>query len=314
MLNTGANSLVAAQDASITISNALSVSSSTSGLSCSFAGGCPYTVTAASLTATLVGSTTDYIDVCGNKCAIDEANSDSSQLTCTLPYVSTTYSASNYDIVTKGLLHDGTWTGTASDAELAKLIDNNNIVDMTDSTAADCYAQVQYKPNHVGVLDEAKIFINKLTNKTPLIGGNLIFQGSNDGTTFTDLWTIDASVHEGWNSIDFDSGSQPAYNIYRFQGKVSGSCRIGEIRLHGIESIDDNNASFSCTPKLMVDGVATDLSPVTFDSTTTPVLTSLSTRFLSVKGSEPITFTGTGFSDTAATTVMIDNRPCTVTA
>jgi len=63
----------------------------------------------------------------------------------------------------------------------------------------------------------------------------------------------------------------------------------------------------------MIDGVATPLQPVTFSGAMTPQLTSLSTRFASVKGGDSITFTGTGFSATAKTTVLIDNRACTVT-
>ena len=44
--------------------------------------------------------------------------------------MSTAYSASEYDIVVAGMLHDGTWTGTASSTELARLIDGKNMVDM----------------------------------------------------------------------------------------------------------------------------------------------------------------------------------------
>ena len=43
----------------ITVSNALSVTDSTSGLSCSFQGGCSYTVTSAGLTASLMDSATN---------------------------------------------------------------------------------------------------------------------------------------------------------------------------------------------------------------------------------------------------------------
>jgi hypothetical protein len=88
------------------------------------------------------------------------------------------------------------------------------MIDMEDSTSTDCYFQVKYKQDHVGVLDEVKFFINQLTDKTPF-NGNLKFQGSDDGTTFTDLWTIDLGVHEGWNSKDFET-NKPSYNIYRF--------------------------------------------------------------------------------------------------
>ena len=53
------------------------------------------------------------------------------------------------------------------------------------------------------MLDEVKFFINNLTDKTPFVG-NLVFQGSDDGEAFTNLWTVDASVHEGWNAHDFE--------------------------------------------------------------------------------------------------------------
>lgn len=89
------------------------------------------------------------------------------------------------------------------------------MVDLEDSTATNCYFQVQYKENHVGVLDEVKFFINQLTDKTPFIDGNLILQGSDDGETFVDLWTITQAIHEGWNTKDFEE-NQPSYNIYRF--------------------------------------------------------------------------------------------------
>jgi hypothetical protein len=138
-----------------------------------------------------------------------------------------------------------------------------------------------------------------------------VFQGSDDGVTFTDLWNIDKSVHEGWNSMDFED-SQPSYNIYRFQGSIAGSCRIGEVKLHGIESIDNDDSSYSCTPKLLIDDTVTELNPITFDSAYTPVLTGMSSRFGSVLGNEQVEFYGTGFSGSATTTVMIDNRECVI--
>ena len=102
------------------------------------------------------------------------------------------------------------------------------------------------------MLDEVRFIVNHLLDKAPFIG--LKFQGSNDGQTFDDLWTVDAQVHEGWNFYTFEDGSKPAYNIYRFQGSTSGSCRVGEIKLTGIDSINDNNPTYSCTPELILDG------------------------------------------------------------
>ena len=128
------------------------IQSSTQGLVCSFQGGCSYTVGGTGLTSSLLNSEVNSIDVCGNTCVVDEDASDSLFVTCTLPHIVTAYSASEYDVMVPGSLHSGTWTGTASDDELAKLVDGINTVDMEDSNT-DCYFQVQYKENHVGVLD-----------------------------------------------------------------------------------------------------------------------------------------------------------------
>ena len=66
------------------------------------------------------------------------------------------------------------------------------------------------------MLDEVKFFVNKLIDKSPFVN-NLVFQGSDDGENFTDLWTINKAVHEGWNTKDFEE-DRPSFNIYRFQG------------------------------------------------------------------------------------------------
>jgi len=81
-----------------------------------------------------------------------------------------------------------------------------------------------------------------------------------------------------------------------------------------MKSIDDNETTYACTPKLILDGTPTDLNPVTYDATKTPVLTGMSKRFGSVLGNEEVVFEGTNFDDTATTVVLIDDRPCAVTA
>ena len=157
----------------IELLNESDLSGSTADLSCSFQGGCSYTITGTGLTSSLLNSDINNIDVCGNPCVIDQDASDATQATCTLPHVSTAYSAAEYDIVVSGLLHDGTWTGTASDIELARLIDGKNMVDMVDSSTT-CHFQIQYKENHVGVLDEVKFFVNEMVDKSTFVG-TLIF-------------------------------------------------------------------------------------------------------------------------------------------
>lgn len=88
---------------------------------------------------------------------------------------------------------------------------------------------------------------------------------------------------------------------------------MGEVRLIGVEVLNDSATSSSCTAKITIDGAMTDLSTVTYNGAVTPELTEVSgvmPRYGSVLGGEQVTFSGTGFSGTA--TVTIDDRSCSV--
>ena len=54
------------------------------------------------------------------------------------------------------------------------------------------------------------------------------------------------------------------------------------------------------------------MDSVSYSDPATPALDDVSPRFSSVYGGELVTFTGTGFSDSATTTILIETRTCTV--
>ena len=108
---------------------------------------------------------------------------------------------------------------------------------------------------------------------------------------------------------------KPSYNQYRYWGKVAGSCRVGEFRLTGVDVIANNDPTYTCTPDLVIAGIKTPLTAVTFDGAKTSTLTSISPRFGTVTGGTTVTFTGTNFDAiTAGTSVLIDKRACVVGA
>ena len=153
--------------------------------------------------------------------------------------------------------------------------------------------------------------INKLNNdKTPFNGVTKL-QGF-DGTNYVDLWTLDKTIHEGWNTKQWDS-SKPSYSKYKLSGTTVGSCRIGEIKLFGIVALSDAASSTTCTPKLIIGTSSTDLSPVTYNSSVTPKITSIIPRYGKVNGNESITITGTNFAN-GSTAVQIDGITCTPTS
>jgi hypothetical protein len=69
---------------------------------------------------------------------------------------------------------------------------------------------MKFKEGYVGSLEQAKYFINYIdTAKRDQYENNLVFEGSIDGETYTEIFKVDETVHEGWNYVDFDDDTRP---------------------------------------------------------------------------------------------------------
>lgn len=80
-------------DRAAALTNVVSVTGSTSRLTCSFAGGCEFEVTSPGLANMLkTNPKINYISVCDEVCVFNETASSSSSAKCKLPPVSTIYS------------------------------------------------------------------------------------------------------------------------------------------------------------------------------------------------------------------------------
>jgi hypothetical protein len=167
-----------------------------------------------------------------------------------LPTLATTYSLENFSVTESHVL-----SGEMFPAENHEdLIDHVLTVDHVDSASSNCEFGMTFKTGYEGVLDEAKVFITDLIDKTPYVN-NLVFQGSNDAwSTATDIHTFGIEIHEGWNYIFFSKSDdpKPSFNSYRFLGAVAGSCRVGEFRLSGVEVIADDGSTNTCTPTITI--------------------------------------------------------------
>ena len=51
--------------------------------------------------------------------------------------------------------------------------------------------------------------------KTQFVG-NLKFEGSQDGTAYSTIFTVGEEIHEGWNYYDFSGDNVQKYRYYRF--------------------------------------------------------------------------------------------------
>jgi hypothetical protein len=195
---------------------------------------------------------------------------------------------------------------------------DGDLMNSNSDGSSNCHVKISFRDDYVAILDKVRFFL-PVTQATSTYEDELKFQGSSDGSTWTDLYTADGNVHAGWNYAQWDTSTgatQPKYRHYRFQGTGAGACLINEAELHGVETIDDASNTHSCTPKLVVGGVSHDLSgAVTYTGGITPVLTSISPRFGRVEGGEAVTFTGSDFSQNQGDyTILIDGVACSVTA
>ena len=104
-----------------------------------------------------------------------------------------------------------------------------------------------FKENHVGMLSQVRYFLGDITDKSIYVD-KLKFQGSQDNSSWTDLYTADDNIHEGWNYHKWETASeQPKYRFYRlFNPSNAQGCNMNEIKMNGVETIDDSAATYSC--------------------------------------------------------------------
>lgn len=161
-------------------------------------------------------------------------------------------------------------------AQLANVYDEVWPTEYTDPSA-NCWIEIDFPDTQVAVLDNVKILINNLsTTKAPFAGVTKL-QGF-DGTQYVDILTLDATIHEGWNTFEWAS-NKPSYQKYKWSGATAGSCRIGEIKYTGVVAVNDNNPSISCTPVMTIGGASTNLSAITYINTKTASITSIAPRY-----------------------------------
>jgi len=83
------------------------------------------------------------------------------------------------------------------------MFDGNNLNGWS-SGSANCSFGTFFSPGYVGILTEVSYFMNGFTSSN--IVNHLHFQGSNDGLTYTNIFTVGPEVHNGWNFHTYPDG------------------------------------------------------------------------------------------------------------
>jgi len=204
---------------SATVENSPDVSGSASDVTCSFAGGCSFSVAIEGLSSSAAGDLA-VVTACGESAEFDADASDATQATFKLPPVSTIYSIENYNIQLSHTLEGEAFSSFAAGTYIA--FDGDNSVPFGDTTSNPCYVGLAMKSGYVGIVSQVKFFMNEFDRDTFV--DSLSFQGSNDGASFSTLFTVSEEIHEGWNYYDYDEASLLKYRYYRLYGITAGAC------------------------------------------------------------------------------------------
>jgi hypothetical protein len=127
---------------------------------------------------------------------------------------------------------------------------------------------------------------------------------------------MDENLHTGWNYHMWETSTDyPKYRYYRFYGASAGACAINEITFTGVETIDNEDDSYTCSVNVHIDGSTSSLNTVDYKGSLTSNLLSLSPRFGTVVGGDELTLTGENFpTDTSLYAITIDGIDCPVSA
>jgi len=132
--------------------NPLTVASSSSGLECSFAGGCTYELSVNSGLASLLEhhGDTNYIQVCESPCEYLDSESTSSAVKCRLPSLSTAYSNANFQISpADNNLDSGVHFGTGDNYENAL---DGVMATRNEDSSSTCNVGMEFRAGYVGML------------------------------------------------------------------------------------------------------------------------------------------------------------------
>jgi hypothetical protein len=127
---------------------------------------------------------------------------------------------------------------------------------------------------------------------------------------------MDEKMHSGWNYFNWeDAADYPKFRYYRFYSRVQGGCEINEIIFTGVQTIENEDDTYTCDAKAIVGETSIDLNTVEYKGSLTTNLVSISPRYGTVVGGTEITFTRTNFpTDTSLYIITLDGINCPVSS
>lgn len=237
----------------------------------------------------------------------------SSNLVYSIPAYVTRGSQTAYNLAKDGVL---TGTPIADTASSAGSASDKLMSTYYSSSSAVCYIGVDFGAYLTADISRIRYFPLRDWRSVGqyLIGAT--FKASNDNVTWDTLYTVDSTVHTGWNIWRPATKLAASYRYVKFEHNTTSNCKLAELEISGIlVASTSTSATSNAVDVHFNDGfhATTWNGKVTYQSSTTPTITNLSPKTMNTLGNSPLTITGTGFgTDSSVVQVVIDNVPCVV--
>jgi hypothetical protein len=259
-------------------------------------------------------------------CGLDSYIVDSTptQITFDTPAFFTPEMVELFGYFTKQVTLSGTWTSDKGVAQHSKIYDGSESTYYVSNQQA-CYIQLQLPTDTRAELREVSYFPQFNTNSASLAGS--IIQGSDTGLdgSWTNLYTLTASTHDGWNTW-YAPASTHVYKYFRFYGGSSSKkCALAEISFKGYMMSTDNTADdilnknsvsggVHCAAVININGVSTTKTDaVWYRVARTPAFSVMTPNKGTTAGGTTVTLEGLRFeNDKPNTIVTFDGIPCAI--
>ena len=199
---------------------------------------------------------------------------------------------------------------TANDGTSEKDVNDGDFSTYFNSSSDSCWFQYDFGLGHKALIDYISFF-PRLDSDEKYLDGAFI-KGSNDGLSFTTIFSIKNNVIENWNEIKPITEGAWNYRFIRFEGK---KCLISEFKVFGFNYSSEtiNLDSHKCDVVYESEGTTLSFTDrVEYREDKTPILTSLDPKMGTTGGGTSITFTGKNLTSTSE--IIIDDIPCNLGA
>jgi len=234
------------------------------------------------------------------------------QLSVKTPKFANAVTNVDYPLLVAKQQFDGVWTAFDNNNLVHRVSDNNEITEYVSNSVSSCFITLDNGDGARAEVTEIR-YVPAVGTASNAFNG-LVFDGSNDGSAWTTLYTTTAS-NDGYNYWQ-PTTTLAAFRYLRVRaGTSTGKCRLAEVQYFGyLSSADGTNPSTSttaCPIRVNVRGAVVAATPtVNYQKTATPVLYDFSPKFGTSAGDTIVTLVGNNFG--ASPVVKIDDSVCAI--